>query len=80
MARPIGSVAEWGGGLQYGGVVAIFGGSVEFKGGSIARSTAVRDPRCCQLCVLHKYVAWGALYLAWWDACCIVCCARYAYV
>ncbi len=43
---PIGLEAEWGGGVQTGGVVAIFGGSVGFKGGSIARSTAVRDPRC----------------------------------
>jgi hypothetical protein len=53
MARPIGSTAEWGGGAQDGGVVRMVGGSVAFKGGSIARSTAVRDPRCCQLCVLH---------------------------
>jgi hypothetical protein len=44
-----GPEAEWGGGLQNGGVVAMYGGSVGFKGGSIARSTAVRDPRCRQL-------------------------------
>jgi hypothetical protein len=41
-----GREAEWGGGVQYGGVVKIDGGSVGFKGGSIARSTAVRVPRC----------------------------------
>ncbi len=46
MGRPIGSEAEWGGGSQFGGVVKIDGGSVRFKGGSIARSNAVRDPRC----------------------------------
>jgi hypothetical protein len=61
-----GPEAERGGGVQEGGVVRMDGGSVRFKGGSIARSTAVvRDPRCCQLCVLHKDVAWGALYVAW---------------
>jgi hypothetical protein len=48
-----GSAAEWGGGVQNGGVVMISGGSVHFKGGSIAHCYAVRDPRCCQLCVLH---------------------------
>jgi hypothetical protein len=41
-----GPEAEWGGGVQYGGVVTMDGGSVRFKGGSIARSSAVRDPRC----------------------------------
>ncbi len=60
-----GREAEWGGGVQAGGVVMMYGESVRFKGGSIARSKAVRDPRCCQLCVLHEYVAWGALYVAW---------------
>jgi hypothetical protein len=50
-----------GGGVQSGGVVMISGGSVEFKGGSIARSSAVRDPRCCQMRVLHG-VASGALH------------------
>ncbi len=33
-------------GVQDGGVVKMDGGSVEFKGGSIARSSAVHDPRC----------------------------------
>jgi hypothetical protein len=43
----IGSEADWSGGvMQYGGVVMMFGGSIEFKGGSIARSSAVREPRC----------------------------------
>jgi hypothetical protein len=41
-----GPEAERGGGVQKGGVVTMVGGSVRFKGGSIARSTAVRDPRC----------------------------------
>ncbi len=41
-----GPAVEWGGGAQSGGVVAMSRGSVEFKGGSIARSSAVRDPRC----------------------------------
>jgi hypothetical protein len=57
---PIGPEAEWGGGVQNGGVARIEGGSVRFMGGSIARSTAVRDPRRWQLCGLHE-VAWGAL-------------------
>ncbi len=52
-----GPEAEWGGDAQEGGVVMLNGGSVRFKGGSIANSTAVRDPRCCHLCVLHEYVA-----------------------
>jgi hypothetical protein len=65
MGRPIGSAAEWAGGVQNGGVVMMYGGSVRFKGGSIAGSKAVRDPRRWQLCVLHEYVAWGALYVAW---------------
>ena len=43
--RP-GPEAERGGGVQSGGVVRMDDGSVRFKGGSIARSTAVRDPRC----------------------------------
>jgi hypothetical protein len=60
--------------VQEGGVVRMGGGSVSFKGGSIARSTAVRDPRRCQLCVLHKYVAWGALYIAW----CVMLVASFA--
>jgi hypothetical protein len=51
--------------VQGGGVVMMEGGSVRFHGDSIARSSAaVRDPRCGQLCVLHEYVAWGALYVA----------------
>ncbi len=41
-----GREAEWGGGMQYAGAVFMVDGSVEFKGGSIARSKAVRDPRC----------------------------------
>ncbi len=59
MARPIGSVAEWGGGLQNGGAVIITGGSVGFKGGSIARSKAVRDPLpvADSFLLLHKYIA-----------------------
>jgi hypothetical protein len=54
MGRLIGSAAEWGGGAQKGGVVAMYGGSVRFKGGSIVRSSAVRGPRCRQLCVSHR--------------------------
>ncbi len=41
-----GPEAERGGGVQSGGMVMMDGGSVRFKGGSIARSKAVRDPRC----------------------------------
>jgi hypothetical protein len=50
--------------VQNGGVVRISGGSIEFKGGSIARSTAVRDRHRRQLGVSHG-VAWGALHLGW---------------
>ncbi len=35
------SEAEWGGCVQDGGVVAMSDGSVEFKGGSIARSSVM---------------------------------------
>jgi hypothetical protein len=61
---PIRPEADWGGDVQSGGVVMIYGGSITFKGGSIARSEAVRNPRCRQLCVLHGF-AWGAMYVAW---------------
>jgi hypothetical protein len=44
--RPIGPKADWGDGVQDGGVVMMHGGSVGVKGGSIARSKAVRGPRC----------------------------------
>jgi hypothetical protein len=37
---------ELSGGVQSGGVVTMDDGAVAFKGGSIARSSAVRDPRC----------------------------------
>jgi hypothetical protein len=50
--RPIGPEADWGGDVQNGGVVMMYGGSVRFKGGSIARASAVRDPHRCQLRVL----------------------------
>jgi hypothetical protein len=49
LGRPVGPEADWGVGVQDGGVVHMGGGSVGFKGGSIARSKAVRDPRCWQL-------------------------------
>jgi hypothetical protein len=65
--RPIGSEVDWGGGVQEGGVVIIDGGSVRFKGGSIARSSAVRGPRCRQLCVSHG-VAWCVVHVATYAA------------
>ena len=80
--RP-GPEAEWGGGVQEGGVASISGsgGSVVFKGGSIARASAVRDPCCCQMCVLHGVRCMGCVVRGMvCDACCIVRGARYAHV